>query len=171
MLKEYLEIGKIVASRGLNGEVKIEPWCDNAEVLCNIKCLYWNKGEEKIKVEYAKVHKSMAIVKLEGIDSIEDANFIRNKIVYAKRDDIPLEEGSYFIQDLQGMKVKDVDNGSEYGILEDVFKTGANDVYKILSSDKKEYLIPVIPDVVKEINIDEEEILICPIKGLFDDDN
>ena len=171
MLKEYLEIGKIVSSRGLKGEVKIEPWCDDAEILCNIKCLYWNKGKETIKVEYAKAHKSMAIVKLEGIDSIEDTDFIRNKIVYAKRDDIPLEEGSYFIQDLQGMKVKDIDNENEYGILEDVFKTRANDVYKILSSDKKEYLIPAIPDIIKEINIDNREILIRPIKGLFDDDN
>lgn len=72
------------------------------------------------------------------------------------RNDAKLSDGEYFIQDLIGLAVIDIDNGTVYGKLTDVFKTGANDVYQVTDNNKN-YLIPVIDDVVKEINLEEKK--------------
>lgn len=170
MLKKYLEIGKIVSTHGLKGEVKVEPWCDSPEFLCSFKTLYLKDGKEKIKVITARKNKNMAILSLDGIDSIDKANKLRQTILYMDRNDAKLDKGTYFIQDIIGMKVYDVDTNAYYGEITDVLKTGKNDVYEITNSDNKKYLIPVIEQVVKKENIDEGLMYIKPIEGLFDDE-
>ena len=72
------------------------------------------------------------------------------------------------IQDLIGLAVKDADTGKEYGIVKNIFQTGANDVYEIKDTDKT-YLIPAIPDVIINTDINKGEILIRPLEGLFDE--
>ena len=110
-------------------------------------------------------------MKAKGIDTIEQAETLRNKVLYINRNDVELPEGEYFIQDLIGTEVYDIDNGRFYGKITDVMKTGANDVYQITASDGKDYLVPVIDDVVKEIDIYAGKIQIRPLKGIFDDEN
>ena len=171
---KYLEVGKIVSIHGIKGEVKVMPMCDTPEQLCNAKALYMDKqGEQKIKSERARVQKNMVILKLEGVDTPEEAVKYRNRILYCHRDDeiFNLGEGEYFIQDLIGLTVSDADTGEEYGILSDVFQTGANDVYQITFADKTERLIPAIEDVIISVDIEGSKMLIRPLKGLFDDDN
>lgn len=87
------------------------------------------------------------------------------------RQDANLAEGEYFIQDLMGMEVLDVDNGTKYGTLTEVFKTGANDVYQVTDENKNNYLIPVIDEVVISVNLEENKVLIRPLKGIFDDED
>ncbi|MEE1056741.1 MAG: ribosome maturation factor RimM [Acutalibacteraceae bacterium] len=169
-MEQYLEIGKIVGTHGLKGELRVDPWCDSPQFLCQFKTLYLTKGSTKLEVK-SRPHKNIAIVKVKGIDTIEDADKLRNKILYMNRDDAKLAEGEYFIQDLMGMEVKDVDNGKVYGILTDVFKTGANDVYQVTDNNKKDYLIPVIDEVVINISLDENKVYIRPLKGIFDDED
>lgn len=154
----------------LKGEVKVTPWCDVPEFLCEFETLYLKRGEETLTVESARVVKGNVIVKFEGIDTPEQANLMRNKILYMDRDDVELDENTYFVQDLVGLMVKDADNGKEYGELTDVLQTGANDVYVIKSADR-EYLIPAIPDVVIETSIDDGYMIIRPLEGLFDDED
>ena len=85
------------------------------------------------------------------------------------REDINLEEGCYFIQDLIGLKVIDADTGREWGILRDVMQTGANDVYQIWNAqEQKEYLAPAIPEVILETNLQTGIMKIRPLKGLFE---
>lgn len=169
MLKQYLEVGKIVGTHGLKGEVRVDPWCDSAAFLCKFKKLYYTDGSE-ISVVSARPHKNIAIVLFKGIDSVEQADLLRGKILYINRNDAHLPENTHFIQDIIGLKVYDIDSGAEYGEITDVLKTGANDVYQI-SKDEKDYLIPVIPEVVIETDIENGILKIRPIKGIFDDED
>lgn len=167
MKKEYLEAGKIVTIHGIKGEVKIMPYCDSPELLCEFGQLFIGKNHEEIIVERSRVQKNMVIAKLEGFDTTEEAEKLRNKILYMHRDDLELDENTYFIQDLIGMEVKDADSGFVYGKITDVMQTGANDVYVINGADR-EYLVPAIPDVVVSTDINSNIMLIRPLDGLFD---
>jgi len=170
-MKDFLEIGKIVTVQGLNGEVKVQPWCDSPDFLCEFEELYFANGEEIITIQKARTQKNTVILKIEGCDTVEQAAKLRNKILYINKADIELEEGTYFVQDLIGLEVIDVDTNFSYGEIIDVTQTGANDVYHIKSKAGKMYYIPAIASVVIQTNIDDGKMLIRPLKGLFDDDN
>lgn len=165
MRKKYLETGKIVNVHGLKGEVKVYPWCDSPQLLCEFDTLYTNKGTQSIEIEYAKVQKNMVIMKIKGIDTVEHANELKNKILYLDRNDLELGENTYFIQDLIGLQVFDVDDNTFYGVLSDVLETGANDVYTIRNEElNKEFLIPAIPQVVISTDIDNNIMKIKPLE-------
>ena len=109
----------------------------------------------------------MVIAKIEGIDTPEQAEKLRNKILYMHRDDLELDDDTYFIQDLIGIEVKDVDTDFVYGKITDVMQTSANDVYVIRGNDK-EYLVPAIADVVISTDIENNLMTIRPLEGLFE---
>lgn len=168
--KQFLEIGKITNVHGLRGEVKVIPWCDTAAFLCSFDTLYMDKGRKPVNILRARVFKNMAILEIEGCTTREQAEALRGEVLYMDRDEVELEEGTYFIQDLIGLQVKDADNGRIYGNIRDVFQTGANDVYAVFNAEeKKEYLVPAIPDVVLDTDIEGGMMTIRPLKGLFDD--
>ncbi len=167
MKKEYLEAGKIVSVHGIRGEVKIMPLCDSAELLCEFDRLFIGKSLAEINIQRSRVHKNMVIAKLEGIDTPEQAEKLRNTLLFMHRDDLELDEDTFFIQDLIGMTVKDADTDFMYGKITDVMQTGANDVYVISGTDR-EYLIPAIPEVIISTDIDNDLMLIHPLDGLFD---
>lgn len=169
MLKKYLEAGKIVGTHGIRGEVRVDPWCDSPEFFCRLKKVYLKNGETMLSVK-SRPHKNIAIMKIDGVDSIETAENFLGKVVYMDREQAKLPENTYFIADLIGLEVRDAENGSVYGKITEVFKTGANDVYEIDNGGKK-YLIPVIDQVVKTINPAEGYVDILPMKGIFDDED
>ncbi len=168
-MKEFIETGKIVNIHGLRGEVKIMPWSDDPEFICEFDILYLGKDKKLLQIENARVHKNMVLAKFKGIDTPEAANLLRNNIIYIDRNDVELEEGTYFIQDLIGLKVINADTNEEYGNVTDVFQTGANDVYEVKNGDKI-VLIPAIPDVIVNIDIENSVLMIRPLEGLFDED-
>lgn len=164
--KEFLEAGKIVTTHGIRGEVKIMPYTDSPELLCEFERLFMGKNYDEITVVNARPFKNMVIAKLQGINTVENAEKLRNKMLYMHRNDLELDENTFFIQDLIGMTVKDADSGFEYGKITDVLQNGANDVYVIRGD--REYLVPAIPDVIISTDIDGELMLIRPLDGLFD---
>lgn len=166
-MKRYLEIGKIVSVFGIKGEVKVQPWCDSPEFLCEFDTLYYKSGTPVIVVR-SRVQKNIVVMKIEGVDTVEEAQKLRNRVLYMDREDVELEEGAYFVQDLISMKVVDADSGEEYGVITDVTETGANDVYHVRSSEGKMYYIPAIPDVIKETDIENGVMKINPLEGLMD---
>lgn len=170
-MKRFLEIGKITNVHGLHGEVKVYPWCDDAAFLCSFDTLYTDQnGGNSVQIQNARVQQNMVIMQLEGVVTREQAEAMRNTILYMDREDIELEEGTYFIQDLIGLSVIDADSGKVWGKIRDVMQTGANDVYSIWNEEeKKEYLAPAIPDVVLATDLDAGTMTIRPLKGLFDD--
>ncbi|MBR1562282.1 MAG: 16S rRNA processing protein RimM [Ruminococcus sp.] len=165
--KKLLEAGKIVTVFGLKGEVKVQPWCDTPEFLCEFDTLYYKSGTP-VNVERARVQKNMVIMKIEGTDSVEEAQKLRNRVLYIDREDVELDEGCYFIQDLIGLTVMESKDGKVYGKLSDVSQTGANDVYHIKAEDGKEYLIPAIPEVIDSIDLEGGIMKITALDGLFD---
>lgn len=170
MKEQFLEAGKIVGTKGLRGELMIECWCDTPEVITKQKQIYMDNGKTQIKVLKGRTHKKSAIILLEGIDTIEQADLFRGRVIYIDRNTIKLAKNQYFIQDLIGIKVYDANTNKEYGKISDVFKTGANDVYQITDYNEKNYLIPVIDDVIVNMDIEKGELIIRPLKGIFEDE-
>lgn len=168
-MKKYLEIAKIVATQGIRGEVRCQYYCDYPEVLCEFDTLYLNKGKTEVHITRAFPHKNVVVLKIEGVDSIEDAQKYIGKMLYLDRDDAELPEGSYFIQDIIGIVVKDADSGAVYGKITDVYQNGASDVYSIKQENGTELMFPYIDEVVKSIDIEGKEMLIRPLPGLFED--
>ena len=168
MEKQYLECGKIINTHGIAGAVKLESWCDSPEVLASLETVYFKKGEtyEPVEVLRASVFKRFVLMTLEGVTDIDAAAALKETVVYANRDELPIEEGQHFIADLVGLPVIDADSGREYGILDDVINTGASDIYVIKSEDG-EKMMPAVDEFVKEIDL-ERGIFVTPIEGMFD---
>lgn len=167
MKKEFLEAGKIVNTHGIRGEVKIMPYTDSPELLAEFDRLFLDKAHTEVIIEHSRAFKNMVIAKIEGVNTPEEADKLRNKLLYMHRDDLELDEDTYFIQDLIGMEVRDADSGQVYGKIADVMQTGANDVY-VVKGDDREYLVPAIGDVVVSTDIDADIMTIRPLEGLFD---
>lgn len=169
LYKEYLEIGKVVSTKGLKGEVVVECWCDTPEFLGRFKEIYFKKEKEKLEVLKFRVHKRNAVILFNKINDIDKAEALRGTILYINRKDIKLEEGRYFIQDLIGLDVIDIETNQNYGKITDVLKTGANDVYQVTDLNEKNYLVPVIKDVVINVDIKNNKVFIKPLRGIFDE--
>ena len=172
MIKNYLELGQIVSTHGIKGEVRFNPWCDTPDFVKKFKTLYFdNKGEKNIKVISARPHGNVAILLLDGIDDVDKARALKNTVLYMKRSDAKLPKGTWFIQELFDCTVIDDDSGENLGIITDVSETGANDVWHIKTPKGSEVLIPAIKQVVVSVDVEEGIVKINPIKGLFDDEN
>ena len=170
MRKQYLQSGKIVGTHGVRGMVRVQPWCDSNEVLCGFKKIYLNNGENELTVEQAKPHGNISLMKIKGINTIEEAETLRGKVVYINRSDYKLEEGAYFIEDLIGMPVYNIENNELLGELCDVSATGANDVWHIKNGEK-EFLVPKIDAINAKVDFENNKIEILPLKGIFDDED
>ena len=166
-MKKYLEIGKIVSVFGIKGEVKVEPWCDSPEFICEFDTLYYKSGTP-VEIERSRVHKNQALLKIKGIDTPEEGVKLRGRVLYMDRDDVELDEGAYFQQDIIGLAVKDSASGEEYGTVSDVLETGANDVYEITDKEGGKKYIPAIPDVIDKVDLENGIMTITPLEGLFD---
>lgn len=168
-MKKYLEAGKIVNTHGVKGHVRIMSWCDTPEALAAIKTLYLeSKGEYlPLEIESAVIHKGLVLAKPKGSESFEDAVKYKNRTVYADRDDIALEEGAHFIEDLIGLTVYNAESGKKYGTLGGVTNSGASDIYEVVTENST-VLIPAVNEFVKEIDL-EKGIALLPIEGMFDE--
>lgn len=170
MKKPFLEIGQLTAPHGIAGEVRLQYWCDSIEVLSELDTLYFDEnGRRPVRLLSVRPHKNVAVAALSGVNDRNAAERLRGKILYAKREDIPLPEGSYFIADLIGLRVFDADTGMSYGVLSEVLQPGGNDVY-LIKDGEKERLVPVIAGVIGEIDWAENRMEIRPPEGLFDED-
>ena len=167
-MKQYLEACEIINVRGLKGEVKVDSFCDSLEVLCGIDTLYFDdNGTCSVKVISAKPYKGFVYLMLESVTTVEQANKLRGKILYADRDDIPVDDGAYFIEDLLGLCVIDADKGKVYGTISDVFNSGASDIYAI-KKDEKLYYFPAVDEFIVKTDLDKG-VFIRPIRGMFDE--
>lgn len=167
--KRFLETGRIVSTHGINGQLRVQPWSDEPAFLTEFDSFYLDEnGKSEISVESSFVNKNIVVMKAEGIDTIEQAQQLRNRIIYIDREDVEFTEDMYFIQDLIGLEVRDVDTGHVYGKLTHISQPGANDVYHVVDDEKNEYLIPAIPEVIINIDLELGILKIKPLKGLFD---
>jgi len=160
-MKQFIAIGQIINIHGLHGELKVYPLTDDIRRFRKLDHVLIN-GEEK-KVVWCKLQSDKVILKLEGVDSIEEARKFMDKYVEVKREDaVKLPEGSFFIADLIGCTVYDT-NGKNLGVIADVIKTGSNDVYWI--KEGTELLIPALKDIVQEVDLNNSRITIKPVES------
>lgn len=164
---ELIETGKIVGTHGIAGDVKVQAWADSPDVLLDFEYIYIDG--RRFDIEYARIHKNNVLYKFYGIDNLNKAELMRNKIIYVDRSFFDLEEGEFFIKDLLTLTVVDADSGKNYGMITDVLKTGANDVYEITDADGTARMIPAIKDVIIETDIENKIMKIRPLNGLFDE--
>ncbi len=168
MKQAFLEVGRVVGTHGVRGEVRVQPWCDSPDFLVGFKTLYLDAaGVGSLAVSQSRVHKNIVLLKVKGVDTIESAEALRGKTLYISREDVRLPEGRYFVSDLIGCTVTHGDTGEILGKLTEVSETGANDVWHIVR-EGQEYLIPAIPDVIVSVDVDAASVVIRPLKGIFD---
>ncbi len=165
---EYIEIGQIVNTNGLKGVVKVNPFTDDISKFEDLKYVYIQLKNElkKVKIEQVRYNKNQVLLKLEGIDSIEEAEKYRNFYLKTEKESQEdLGEDTYYIVDLIGIDVYS-DKNEYLGKIEDVFPTGSNDVYVVKDNLGKQILIPAIADVVKKVDLKNKKMIINLIPGL-----
>ena len=165
MLQQYLEVGQITNAHGLNGEVRVHPWADSPDFLCQFKTLYMGQAHRPVKVERARVHKNMTIMKFEGITDMNGALALRSTVLYIDRKDAKLPKGHFFIADLTGLEVRDAQSGAVLGKIAEVRTLPANNVY-VVKGGEREILIPAVDAFVAETNVEEGFIRVNLIEGL-----
>ena len=167
-MQKRLEVGQIVNTFGIKGELKVTPFTDDINRFDDLKKVYVKTRKESklYKVESVRYHKNMVLLKLEGINNPEDAELLKNSFLEIDREDaIPLEEGQYFIVDLIGLEVY-TDEGNLLGKVDDIYNTGANDIYVVKDELGKQILLPGIKEVIKEVKLDDR-IIVHLIPGLI----
>lgn len=171
MFLQYLRIGSISTTHGLDGKLKIHPTISDLSIALGLKHIYlYIKGSyECFDVENLVRIKSELLLKMKGIDDIETSRKYIGTEVYVDRDDLePLKENEYFISDLIGLSVV-TDDGSVLGKINDVIETGANDVYSVRMENGKDVLIPAIHDCILDVDIGAGKMTVHLLPGLIDE--
>ena len=165
---QYLECGKIINTHGIRGGLKLESWCDTPADLASLKKVYLQTGSDykQYKVKKSSIFKQFVLLELDGINDIDAAMILRGKTVFADRDDIAIDEDAFFIADIIGLPVIDIESGEAIGTLSDVLNLGASDLYEINTKSGKK-LIPAVPEFIKEIDL-EKGIFVSLIEGMLD---
>lgn len=168
-MTKYLEIGQIVNTFGIKGMVKIKPFTDDINRFDRLKKIYISNknGKKEYQIQEVKYHKNMVLMKLEGVDTPEQADLLRQSYLLVDRaDEEPLEEGVYYIVDLLGLEVYTDDN-KLLGKVDDIFNTGSNDIYVVKDEMGKQILLPGIPEVLKNVDLEKGRITVHLIPGLI----
>lgn len=140
---------------------------DYPERLTGVETLYLGPDYEPFVVERLRTHKLGLLVKFEEIADREEAEALREQFVHVHISDaVPLEEGEYYLYELEGMQVVSED-GEVLGKLTDYIQTGANDVYIITTPEEKEILLPAIPDVILDVDVKEKKMTVRLLEGLI----
>ena len=167
-----LKVGKIVKTHSLKGEVKVISSTDfEEERFKKGSKLLITRGNQLIRevvVQSYRNHKNFLLVKFEGIDSVEEAEKLKNLQIKIDSDEVGgLEENEFYFHQIIGCEVFD-ENDKNLGEIIDILTPGANDVWVIKGENGKEILIPYIEDVVKKIDITNKKVNIEVMEGLID---
>ena len=163
MKLQFIEAGEIVTTHGVRGEMKILPWGDSPEFLLDYKRVRIDGRD--YKVISCRIQKTCNLMTLEGIDSIDQAQLLRGKVVEIYRDDAP--DDIIFAAELEGVRV--FCDGQEIGVLKDVLDYPGNKVYVV--KGKHEYMIPAVKQFVLSVDLEENIMQVRLIEGMRTDEN
>lgn len=167
-VEKMFTVGKIVNTHGIKGEVKVIPTTDDPKRFEKLKEIYIQRKDMcTFKIESVRYHKKFVLIKFEGINTLNEAELLKNAVLKINRgDSLPLNKDEYYISDLYGMDVVTLE-GRKLGQLTEIIYTGSNDVYVIKNEEtKKELLIPAIKQVIKEIDLEEKIMRVVLLEGL-----
>ena len=170
IMVDMLRVGVVTSAHGLAGEVKIFPTTDEPkrfETLDEVFLDTKRAGRICLHVDRVRFFKQYAIVHFRGLDRIEDVEkLLKSDVLVSRENALPLREGQYYLADLIGMTVLEED-GTVLGELADVLQTGANDVYVVRTEgEKKELLIPAIPQCIINVDIGSGKMTVHLLPGL-----
>lgn len=168
-MQEYFEVGQIVNTNGLKGLLKINPFTDDITRFERLKTIFIEHKKElfEFEIESVRYQKKQVLLKLKGIDTIEEAEKYREDYLKINRNkEEKLPEDTYYIVDLIGLDIY-TEDGELLGKLDDVFSTGSNDVYVVKNGEGKQILLPAISDVIKNIDLEQKKIVVNLIEGLL----
>lgn len=171
MKQEYFELGQIVNHFGIKGMVKVNPFTQDITKFERLDIVLIEKDDkhQKVEIEEVKYSKNQVLLKLKGINSIEEAEKYRGCYLKLERKDMEkLPDNTYYIADLIGLSVY-TEEGILLGEVDDIYNSGANDIYSIKNEQGKQILLPAIKEVIKKIDIEKEKITVHLLKGLLED--
>ena len=163
-MQEFITIGKIVAPSGVGGKLKVEVDTDFPQRFAASATVYINR--QPMTIDRTEWHGNKAIIKLDTVDSIEDAEKLRGELLEIQHSQLsPLPEGQYYHFQIIGLKVWTT-GGELLGNITDIMALPANDNY-IVSGASGEILIPAIEDVVKAVDLEKGCLIVEPVEGLL----
>ena len=169
-MTERFQVGVIISTHGLRGEVKVFPTTDDPSRFLDLEevILVSGKGEQQKKFRSVKFFKKFVILGFEGWDRIEDVERLRGtSLVIDRKDAIPLEEGEFYVADLIGLSVR-TEEGRVIGRLREVIETGSNDVYAVSREGQKDLLLPAIAGCILDVRPEEGYMTVYVMPGLED---
>jgi 16S rRNA processing protein RimM len=168
MRVEYIPVGQIVNAHGIKGEVKLNPMGFDPEFLADFDVLYI--GGKRTEVKSARVHKSVVLLTLPGVNDMDAALALKGKTVTICRDDVEVPEGYYFDEEIEGLQVVDCATETVIGKVRRVLTYPAHKIYEV--KGEREYLIPAVPGVfIESVDLDAETVRVHLMKGLATDEN
>ncbi len=166
---EFYNVGKIVNTHGIRGEVRVIATTDFADQrFAKGATLYLaGKGEPlELTVESARPHKGSMLVKFTGYDNINDVQTFRDhELMVSEKDQEPLEEGAYYYHQIIGLDVETLD-GEHLGTIKEILSPGANDVWVVQRPGKADLLLPKIDQVIKQVDLDNHVVKVELMEGL-----
>ncbi|UCF56093.1 MAG: 16S rRNA processing protein RimM, partial [Deltaproteobacteria bacterium] len=168
--ENLLLMGRVIRPHGLEGILRIKSYAQSEGSFLNAGTVFLqsSSGEpRRYEVSSVRAHKNILLMKLRGLDSLEEAEKYRGATILIKKDSLTRERGEeYFWHELIGLKVY-LTRGEYIGRIKHILPTGSNDIY-VVREGKKEVLIPAIHDVVKEIDLKNNRMIISEVEGLLD---
>jgi len=165
-MDDKIKIGVITAAVGIKGEVRVMPFTDTPERFRQVKFL--EMDGKRVAVQSGRVMKNMAVIKLQGVNTRNDAELLRSKELWIDRKDLwKVPANTYFVQDLEGCSVF-LEDGSPLGKLTRVVPNPGNDLYEITKEDGKTFLLPAVKEFVKAVDVEKKSVTVHLIEGLED---
>ena len=166
-----ISFGKITKAHRLAGEVKLLPHSRILDSFNNLSRIYIeNKSSDtpqEFNITNCRFHKNTAILKLEGVESVEEAKSLSGREVYVREEELgELDEDEYYFFELIGLEAY-TDEGSYLGRVEDIMERAIQSIL-VIKNEGKELLIPMADPIVKEVDLKEGKIVITPVKGMLD---
>ena len=168
--KDYISIGKILNFHGVQGEAKVGYSKNQADFLKSLKSvfIYFENEYKPFNIKSVKFNNKFAIIKFEGINSINDLLMYKNCLIYVPQSEFEeaLDDGEYLIDDLIGLDV--YSNDKKIGVIVGVTSNGANDLLSVKSLSKKISLVPFVDAIVPEVDLKNKKVIINEIQGLIE---
>lgn len=161
-------VGRIVNTHGVKGELKVMPATDDPKRFEKLKSIFVERRTmESYEIQSVRYHKDFVLLKLKGIEDMNAAELLKGSVLKIDRkDSLPLKKDEYYISDLFGLKVF-TEEERYLGELVDIIETGSNDVYVVKKEDReKDLLLPAIKQVIKNVDIEEQKMIVHLLEGL-----
>ena len=169
MKDNYIKIGRITRYQGNKGEVRVKPTTDVPERFFDLDFIYLKRRDDfkELEIEYIRFHKQFVIIKFTAVNSIDEAEKLKNyQVLIDESEKYLLPENNFYVSDLIDCEVY-LEDGDYLGKLIEVVDTSGTDVF-LIQGDEKEYMVPASQEMITEIDLEKKKIIVDPIPGILD---